>query len=91
MTGIHVSWWPRCATIFGLDKHPVKVHEPFQMLGEVEDDLKAALGVDVMGVCRRKTMFGFENKDWKPWLFNGLEVLVPGDVQCHHRPRMAIP
>jgi hypothetical protein len=24
-------------------------------------------------------MFGFENKDWKTWLFNGLEVLVPGN------------
>jgi len=24
----------------------------------------------------RTNMFGFENRDWKPWVFNGLEVLV---------------
>ena len=56
----------------------MKVHEPFQMLGLLDEDLKQALGIDVEGVFRRKTMFGFENKDWKPWTFNGLEVLVPG-------------
>jgi hypothetical protein len=63
---------------YGLEKRPVKVHEPFQMLGLLDEDLKQALGVDVEGVFRRRTMFGFENKDWKPWAFNGLEVLVPG-------------
>jgi len=26
----------------------------------------------------RKTMFGFENANWKPWALNGLDVLVPG-------------
>ena len=78
VTGIHVSCIAKLRDHFGLERHPVKVTEPFQMLGEVEDDLKAALGVDVKAVPGRKTMFGFENKDWKPWLFNDLEVLVPG-------------
>jgi hypothetical protein len=78
VTGIHVSCVAELRNHFRLDKHPVKVTEPFQMLGEVEDDLRAALGVDVKSVGGRKTMFGFENKDWKPWLLNGLEVLVPG-------------
>lgn len=78
VTGIHVSCIAQLRDHFCLDKHPVKVTEPFQMLGEVEDDLKAALGVDVKSVPGRKTMFGFKNKDWKPWMFNGLEVLVPG-------------
>lgn len=78
VTGIHVSCVAKLRDHFGLDRHPVKVVEPFQMLGEVEDDLKAALGVDVKATGSRKTMFGFENKDWRPWLFNGLEVLVPG-------------
>ena len=56
----------------------MKVHEPFQMLGLLDEDLKQALGIDVDGVYRRRTMFGFENKDWKSWELNGLEVLVPG-------------
>jgi len=58
---------------------PVKVVEPYQMLGEVAQDLRDALGIDAAGVSGRKTLFGFENTDWKPWtLFDGTPVLVPG-------------
>jgi uroporphyrinogen-III decarboxylase len=78
VTGVHVSIVARLRDYFGLEKRPVKVHEPFQMLGMLDEDLKQVLGVDVEGVWRRKNMFGFENTDWKPWGFNGLEVLVPG-------------
>lgn len=79
VTGIHVSCVAQLRDHFGLHHHPVKVIEPFQMLGEVEDDLKQALQVDVKGIPGRKTMFGFENADWKPWTLNGLEVLVSGN------------
>jgi hypothetical protein len=79
VSGIHVSCVAALRDHYGLDRHPVKVHEPYQMLGQVEDDLKLAMGLDVEGVFRRQTMFGFENKNWRPWIFNGLEVLVPGD------------
>jgi hypothetical protein len=48
------------------------------MLGLIDEDLKQALGIDVEGVFRRRTMFGFEVKDWKPWRFHDLDVLVPG-------------
>jgi hypothetical protein len=78
VTGIHVSCVAALRDHYGLEKRPVKVNEPYQMLGLVEDDLKQALGIDVEGVYPRKTMFGFENSGWKPWSFNGLEVLVPG-------------
>jgi len=58
---------------------PVKVVEPYQMLGEVGEDLRRALGIDTVGVAKSKNMFGFENTDWKPWrLFDGTPVLVPG-------------
>src|SRR5262249_16331659 len=56
-----------------------KVHEPYQMLGYVEDDLKDAMSLDVDGFFRRKTMFGFATGNWKEWRTpQGLEVLVPG-------------
>jgi uroporphyrinogen-III decarboxylase len=62
------------------DDAPVKVHEPYQMLGMIEDDLLEALGADVLGVLGPKTLFGFENTDWKPFtMFDGTEVLVPGN------------
>jgi len=79
VTGIHVSVVAALRDYYGLERRPVKVHEPYQMLGWLDDDLSAAMGIDTAGVYRRKTMFGFPNQDWKPWNFNGLEVLVAGD------------
>ena len=81
VTGIHVSCVAALRDHFGLERRPVKVHEPYQMLGLLEDDLKDAMGVDVEGVFGRKNMFGIENRDWKEWNFNGLEVLVPADFR----------
>jgi len=50
------------------------------MLGEIDDELMRALGIDLVGVLPPKNMFGFENKDWKPFaMFDGTEVLVPGN------------
>jgi hypothetical protein len=80
-TGMHVSCVAALRERLGLERRPVKVHEPFQMLGLIEEDLQQALGIDVQGVFRRKTMFGFPVADWKPWNFNGLEVLVPGGFE----------
>jgi len=80
VTGIHVTCVAALRDHYGLEKRPVKVHEPYQMLGLVEDDLKDAMGLDVEGVYPRKTMFGFPIENWKPYrLYDGLEVLVPGE------------
>ncbi len=57
---------------------PVKVTEPYQMLGESKPDLMDALGIDVVGLGMPKTLFGFRNEGWKPWrTFQGTPVLVP--------------
>lgn len=80
-TGMHVSTVYALRQALGLDPPgtPVKVVEPFQMLGEIAPDLKEALGVDVVGLCSKTNFFGFKNEDWKPWrLFDGTPVLVPG-------------
>jgi len=79
VTGIHVSCVAALRDHFGLEKRPVRIHEPSQMLGTVDDDLKEAMGLDVVGVFRRGTKWGFPAERWKSWQFNGLEVLVPGD------------
>jgi len=78
VTGIHVNCVAELRDYYGLERRPVKIHEPYQMLGLVEEDLQQALGLDVQGVLPRSTMFGFPIADWKPWRFNGLDVLVPG-------------
>ncbi len=80
VTGMHVSSVHRLRLALGLNEpeRPVKVIEPFQMLGEIEPDLLEALGVDVVGVGGPRTFFGFKNENWKPWtLLDGTPVLVP--------------
>ena len=79
VTGIHASCVAALRDYYGLEQRPVRIHEPFQMLGLVDEDLQDAMGLDVTGVFPRNTMFGFPAEEWKRWQFNGQEVLVPGD------------
>ena len=65
---------------------PVKVVEPFQMLGEIAPDLLDALGVDVLSLGKPTTMFGFRNEGWQPWSFNGTPVLVPAGFNTIPEP-----
>lgn len=76
VTGIHALCVAELRDYYGLEPRPVKIFEPFQMLGLIEDDLKQAMGIDVEGVYRRKTMFGFANNRWKEWRFHGRDMLV---------------
>jgi hypothetical protein len=79
VTGIHVLTVERLREYYGLEKKPVRVIEPYQMLGLVEDDLTEALGIDVIGVWGQDNMFGYNNlpplKLFRT--FWGQEVLVP--------------
>ena len=80
VTGMHVSTVYKLRQAIGLDAPgtPVKVNEPFQMLGEITVDLQEALEVDVVGLISPRTMFGYEYSEWKPWTtFDGTPVLVP--------------
>lgn len=86
VSGMHVSCVAALRDHYGLEKRPVKVHEPYQMLGMLDEDLKQVLGIDVEGISPRRTLFGFENADWKRWDFNGLEVLVPGMFRTTPEP-----
>jgi len=73
--------------LLGDTKYHVKVCEPYQMLGEIDDDLLAALPIDVLGVLPRKSIFGTEGRDWKPFtLADGTECLVPGDFNVTRAP-----
>jgi len=79
VTGIHVLMVEQLRSHYGLEQRPVKVTEPFQMLGEVDEELIELMGVDVIGLSPASDMFGNRFTNWKeyktPW---GQEVLVPG-------------
>jgi len=79
-TGMHVDTVYQLRQALELDEPgtPVKVIEPYQMLGEIKLDLIEKLGVDVVNLSTIGTLFGFKNEDWKPWTtFGGSPVLVP--------------
>ena len=79
VTGIHVVVVEKLREYFGLERKPVKVVEPYQMLGEIDSALLEAMDIDVLGLFSAKNMFGVPNENWKvhktPW---GQEVLFPG-------------
>jgi hypothetical protein len=79
VSGMQVDTVYKLRQALGLDAPgtPVKVVEPYQMLGEIRPDLMDALGIDVVGLAKSSTMFGFKNEGWKPWTtFGGTPVLV---------------
>ncbi|NLE46450.1 MAG: methyltransferase [Chloroflexi bacterium] len=89
VTGMHVSVVYRLRQALGLDEPgtPVKVIEPYQMLGEIKPDLWEEVGVDVVGLMAQATLFGFRNEEWKPWTtFDGTPVLVPGGFNTEPEP-----
>jgi len=92
-TGAHVSIIAKLRKVLGLDKKgkPVKVAEPYQMLGEAAIDLLEALEIDVINLPGHRNFFGFENTGWKPWrTFDGTNVLVPEKFNTEPEPNGSI-
>jgi len=80
VTGIHVLTIKKLRDYYGLKKIPVRVTEPYQMLGEIDPELMNILGVDVIGISPRTNIIGFESNNWKEFrMWWGQEVLVPGN------------
>jgi len=79
VTGIHVLAIERLREHFGFEKRPVRVIEPYQMLGEIDPELMDALQIDIIGLNPKNNMFGIYNsgelKEFET--FWGQTVLVP--------------
>ncbi len=81
VSGIASNVIPKLRLALGLDveEQPIRIIEPIQMLGEIEDDLRERLHGDCIGILGTSNRFGFRNADWKEWtLFDGTRTLVPG-------------
>ncbi len=79
VTGIHAKTVENLRKHFGLANKPVRITDPYQMLGEVDQELIDIIGVDVIAAKGRKNSFGFYNHEplkeyLTPW---GQTVLVP--------------
>ncbi len=89
VTGMHVDTVYRLRQALDLDAPgtPVKVIEPFQMLGEIEPDLLNALAIDTARVSGTGTAFGFPLEGWKEWkTFGGAPALVPAGFNTQPEP-----
>ena len=89
VTGMHVDSVYKLRQALQLDPPgtPVKVVEPFQLLGEIAPDLLDAIGGDVVPLGVPVTVFGFRNEGWKSWTtFGGTPVLVPEGLNTDPEP-----
>lgn len=81
-TGMNVSTLYRFRKELGLDEHRLKVVEPYQMLGEVEEDVMQKVGSDIVGLWNETTMIGYKNENWKPWeMDDGTPVYMGGGFE----------
>lgn len=81
VTGMHVQVVEGLRNYFGLDWKPVKIIDPMQMLGEIDDELRKILKLDTISVIAQKNKFGTENAKWKEFkTFWGQTVLFPGTL-----------
>ena len=78
VTGIHVKVIAELREHYGLEAKSVKVVEPFQMLGEVDEDLVRIWNVDTVAAGGTSDMFGHKQENFvekrMPW---GQTVLLP--------------
>lgn len=78
VTGMHVKIVGQLRDHYGLEKRPVKICDPYQMLGRIEKDLREALAIDTVPIDPPSTIFGFPLKNFKLWTAPwGQELLVP--------------
>jgi hypothetical protein len=90
-TGIQAAALDGLRRALGLEEKRVKVWEPMMMLGTVEEDVREALGGDVIGIFSPVTLLGYRNERWKPWrLPNGTEVLMGEGFTCESAPDGAV-
>ena len=89
VTGMHIDTVYKLRQALGLDPPgtPVKLIDPFQMLGEIKPDLQDALGIDTVVILSAGTLFGFKLEGWKEWTtFSGTPVLVPAGFNTLPEP-----
>ena len=79
VTGMHYSCVASLREYYGLENHPIKICEPYQMLGLIEEDLKSAMGLDVEGVLSRTDMFGVKGNGWREWRQDNGDVVLVAD------------
>lgn len=81
VTGMHCKIVEGLREHYGLDRHPVRISDAFQMLGEIEPDLQEVMGVDCVPVFGPRNVFGMDesrlHEQITPW---GQRVMIAADI-----------
>lgn len=78
VTGLSASFLFKLRRELGFKERPIRVYCPYQLLGEVDEELRDWIGVDVIGPWPMRNLFGFDNTPAKDFtLPDGTPVQVP--------------
>lgn len=81
-TGINASTLLKLRKTLNLKDAAIYVHEPFQILGYIDQDLQRALQTDVVGLWNPVNFLGFKNEGWKAWVMpDGTPVKIGGGFE----------
>jgi len=81
VTGIHCRVVESLREYYGLEYRPVKIIDPFQMLGELDEELQNIIGIDCLPLFGRKDVFDIDDtqlhEQLTPW---GQKVLIASGI-----------
>ena len=81
VTGMHCRMVAGLRKHYGLEDRPVRVIEPYQMLGEIDEELQQIIGVDCVPLNGRWNWYNIDNtrmhEQMTPW---GQPVLIAEDI-----------
>ena len=81
-TGMSASTMYKLRKAYGLPEHPIRICEPFQLLGEAEADLLKKVGADVIPLWNNGNLMGLSTSVTKPWkMSDGTPVLMPDNFE----------
>ena len=86
-TGISASFIFKLRRELGLAEKPIPIYCPYQMLGEVDEELRRYLRIDTISMWPSANLFGFDNTPTKLFTMNdGTPVLVSDDFNTITEP-----
>jgi hypothetical protein len=91
VTGIHALIVEKLREFYGLEKRPVKIIEPYQMLGEIDSELLTAMNIDVVGLFGEKNMFSISNKDFRYTYNKNGDILMYPEGDTSLQPSAMMP
>lgn len=80
VTGISVFAYHALCRHLRLEVGPPRVYDVYQMLAEVDEEVRARFGIDVAPVHQLRPEFGLRSDRFRPWrLWDGTDVLMPDE------------